>query len=81
MALKGITFGLKPGTVFGLLGTNGAGKSTTFKIMCGAISKSSGEVQFYHYQMPSDFLKLRKYIGYCPQTDPIFPNLTVLEHL
>lgn len=48
-ALKGISFGLSSGTVFGLLGTNGAGKSTTFKIMTGETNKTSGTVEYLDY--------------------------------
>lgn len=80
-ALKGISFGLTPGTVFGLLGTNGAGKSTTFKIMTGEINQTNGTVNYFKYEMPIDFLKLRKFLGYCPQSDPIFEKMTVIEHL
>ena len=80
-AIKGISFTMKPGTIFGLLGTNGAGKTSTFKILTGDIFPTSGNAYIKSKKMPHNILQIRKYLGYCPQFDTILDNLTAKEHL
>jgi ABC-type multidrug transport system ATPase subunit len=60
---------------------NGAGKSTTFKMITGEISITSGDVYVGGYSVSTNLEKVHKNIGYCPQTDAIFPLLTAYEHL
>ena len=81
LAVKKINFSVKKGTIFGLLGTNGAGKSTTFKILTGEVYPSFGEAIIMGLKMPTNLHKIRHLIGYCPQSNALFENLTVLEHL
>ena len=81
VAVKGITFGVEPGTVFGLLGTNGAGKSSTFKVLTGDTYPSSGDAYIMNKRMPDHMTSIRHLVGYCPQFDTIIPNLTAQEHL
>ena len=81
MAVKGISFGITPGTVFGLLGTNGAGKTSTFKMLTGDVFPSSGFAEVMGYRMPESLSKIRHLIGYCPQFDSILDKLTSEEHL
>ena len=64
-----------------MLGTNGAGKSTTFKALTNVVQPSSGEVLINNQDIGPNFDKLRKEIGYCPQEDALFPGLSVEEHL
>lgn len=68
-AVKNVSFHVKDGECFGLLGANGAGKSTIFAILCGEILQTSG------------YVKMRKErgISYCPQTNALDPLLTVTE--
>lgn len=80
-AVKGITFGVEPGTVFGLLGTNGAGKSSTFKILTGDVYPTSGSAYIMQKKMPENLTSIRHLVGYCPQFDTIIQNLTTQEHL
>lgn len=68
-AVKGVSFYVKDGECFGLLGTNGAGKSTIFGILSGQILPTSG-----HVKMRTD-----TGISYCPQTNALDPLLTVTE--
>ncbi len=65
----------------GFLGTNGAGKSTTFKVLTGEEFPTRGNVMIKNQGMPENIMKIRKYLGYCPQTDPILKKLTAYEHL
>jgi ATP-binding cassette subfamily A (ABC1) protein 3 len=80
-AIKGISFGVQKGMVFSLLGTNGAGKTSTFKILTGDVSASSGDATIMDYAMPKNLNEIRNLVGYCPQFDSILDNLTALEHL
>uniref|UniRef100_A0A674K9F4 ABC transporter domain-containing protein n=1 Tax=Terrapene triunguis TaxID=2587831 RepID=A0A674K9F4_9SAUR len=69
-ATKNISFCVKKGEVFGLLGPNGAGKSTTINMITGETTLTAGQVE-----SPTGFL------GHCPQENPLWPNLTVQQHL
>lgn len=68
-ALKNVSFDLNAGECFGLLGANGAGKSTIFSILSGQLYQTSGSVEFFD----------RKGISYCPQSNALDPLLTVQE--
>lgn len=72
---------IKTGTICGYLGKNGAGKSTTIKIIMGILTPDDGEIHFQNekinYQTPTH----KKYIGYCPDYPAVFEKLSVLEHL
>ena len=65
-AVKNLSFGLDRGECFALLGVNGAGKSTTFKVLMNEISSSSGLVTIGSYDVRTDSEKTKKMIGYCP---------------
>jgi ABC-type multidrug transport system ATPase subunit len=78
-AVRGISFGLKSGERFGLLGVNGAGKSTTLNILTGDIPPSSGQAFIAGYSLLDESTK--RYIGYCPQTDPLLDLLNAYETL
>uniref|UniRef100_A0A1B0AMS1 ABC transporter domain-containing protein n=1 Tax=Glossina palpalis gambiensis TaxID=67801 RepID=A0A1B0AMS1_9MUSC len=67
-AISNITFSVKAGECFGLLGKNGAGKSTIFKILSGQLQPNVGHVEYYHPE-----------ISYCPQTNTLDSLLTVRE--
>ena len=81
MAVQNISFGVDYGECFALLGANGAGKSTTFKALTRDILPTTGEITINGFNVQKQFDDIRKTIGYCPQYDPIFPTLTVLETL
>jgi ATP-binding cassette subfamily A (ABC1) protein 3 len=82
-AVKDVSFGISFGECFALLGINGAGKTTTFKALTGDVDPTSGEVHIggYDVQNRIQYSSVRKLIGYCPQFDALFTNLTVKEHL
>jgi len=78
-AVRGVSVALQSGERFGLLGVNGAGKSTTLNILTGDISPSSGMAFIAGYPLSDDSTK--QYIGYCPQTDPLLDLLNAYETL
>jgi len=80
-AVENLTFGLSKGECFGLLGVNGAGKSTTFKILTAEEEPTAGSIKIQGMDMNKDFQKCRKLIGYCPQYNAIFETLTVEENI
>ena len=80
-AVQNISFGLDYGECFGLLGVNGAGKSTTFKSLTRDIVPTTGDITIQGFDVQKEFTSARKLIGYCPQHDAIFPLMTVEEHL
>ncbi|XP_055983410.1 ATP-binding cassette sub-family A member 9 [Sorex fumeus] len=77
VAIRNVSFCVKKGEVVGLLGHNGAGKSTTIKMITGATKPTAGQVilKGSSGETPLEFL------GYCPQENVLWPNLTVKEHL
>ena len=80
-ALKDISFNLDPGKVYGLLGANGAGKSTTMNILTGYLGASSGTIQVEGYDISEEPEKARRCIGYLPEIPPLYEEMTVQEYL
>ena len=79
MAVNKISFGLDYGECFALLGVNGAGKSTTFKALTRDVLLTAGEITINGFNVKTQFQNVRKLVGYCPEYNAIFPNMTVIE--
>ncbi|EGD73260.1 ABCA2 protein [Salpingoeca rosetta] len=69
------------GQVTSLLGSNGAGKSTTLSILCGLFPQTSGLVRVHGYDTRVDMDAARKHLGVCLQYNALFDSLTVREHV
>ena len=80
-ALKDVSFELEPGCVTGYIGINGAGKSTTMKILCGMLDFDDGEVRIGDYGLPDDALKVKEITGFVPESPELFNSLIVSEFL
>ncbi|CEF67910.1 ATP-binding cassette sub-family A member 2 [Strongyloides ratti] len=80
-AVDGVSFSVKKGNTTVLLGHNGAGKSTTFSMLTGITAPTYGEIKLFGKHLYENLDEFRKNIGYCPQDNPIFNNLTVGEQL
>ncbi len=76
-ALKGITFAVSPGEIFGLIGPDGAGKTTTFQILAGVMQATAGEVRV----LGTDPRLARLNLGYVTQKFSLYPDLSILENL
>jgi ABC-2 type transport system ATP-binding protein len=80
-AVKGVSFNVQRGEIFGLLGANGAGKSTTFRMLCGLLPVSAGEVQVAGLNLRHAAARARGRLGYMAQRFSLYVNLTVLQNL
>jgi len=80
-ALGGVSFELQEGEIVGLLGLNGAGKSTTLKILAGVLQPSSGQVAFGGVSLFDAPLQVRSKIGYLPENPPLYLDMTVTDFL
>ena len=76
-AVSGLTFTVHPGEIFGLIGPDGAGKTSTFNILAGVMEATSGKVSILG-QIPR---AARLHLGYLTQTFSLYPDLTLLENL
>ena len=80
-AVKSISFDLNDGQVVGFLGANGAGKSTTLKIMTGYISPTSGNVFVNDLNIQENTSEIQKEIGYLPELNPLYTEMRVHDYL
>lgn len=80
-AVKGISFSARRGEIFGLLGANGAGKSTTFRMLCGLLPASGGNLQVAGVDLRRAAARARARIGYMAQRFSLYGHLSVLENL
>ena len=80
-AVKSISFDLNDGQVVGFLGANGAGKSTTLKIMTGYISPTAGNVYYNDHNIQENTSEIQKDIGYLPELNPLYSEMRVYDYL
>ncbi len=80
-AIRDVNIEIAPTGIVGLLGSNGAGKSTTMNILCGALNQTEGEVYINGINMREHPRLAKKEIGFLPQNPPIYMDLTVDEYL
>lgn len=80
-AIRDINFSIASNGVFGLLGSNGAGKSTTMNIICNVLTQTDGKVFLNGIDLRKDTIDAKKNLGFLPQTAPLHPELTVDDYL
>ncbi|KAA5806619.1 ATP-binding cassette domain-containing protein [Thermoanaerobacterium thermosaccharolyticum] len=80
-AVDSLNLEVYKGDIFGFLGPNGSGKTTTVKIITGILKPDSGKVLINGYDILKDPLKAKKEIGYVPDDPEIFNKLTGFEYL
>jgi len=81
VAVNDLTFGVAKGACFGFLGVNGAGKTSTIKILTGDFLPTEGTASLADKDIIRNQSEIRRNIGYCPQFDALLEHLTVQEHL
>ena len=80
-AIRDINFSIEKTGILGLLGSNGAGKSTTMNIICGVLNQTEGDVFINGIDLRKNPVEAKKHIGFLPQKPPLHPDLTVDEYL
>ncbi|MGH3445146.1 MAG: ABC transporter ATP-binding protein [Nocardioidaceae bacterium] len=80
-AVRGIDFTVPAGTGVALLGRNGAGKSTTMRVLAGVVPPSDGEVLVAGLDVAKQTLAVKRVTGYCPDVGGLVPRATPWEHL
>jgi len=80
-AVHDLSLRVNEGEIYGLVGPDGAGKTTTMLLLCGALLPTSGEIYIGGFQMSKEPEKGREQIGYLPQRFSLYEELTVLENL
>ena len=80
-AIRDINIEITRNGIYGLLGSNGAGKSTTMNIICGVLKQTEGEVYSKGINLRENPVEAKKHLGFLPQKPPLHMDLTVEEYL
>src|SRR5205814_10727769 len=81
MAVNDVTFTVEKGEIVGLLGNNGAGKTTIMRILTTYLPATSGVARVDGFDVMMDSMEVRKRIGYLPESIPLYPEMRVEEYL
>jgi ABC-2 type transport system ATP-binding protein len=81
LAVRGISFRVETGKIWGLLGPNAAGKTTTMRILTGYIPATDGKAVVAGYDVFEQPNQVKKAIGYLPEVPPLYPDMTVSAYL
>lgn len=80
-AIQNLSLSVSPGEIVGLLGANGAGKSTTINMLLGFLTPDSGKVQINEMDASKNPKEVRKLVGYIPENVNLYPYLSGIENL
>ena len=80
-AVDGLNLKVKAGEMVGLVGPDGAGKTTAMRLLCGALAPTAGRVRVAGYEIPQQVEHARQHIGYLAQRFSLYGDLTVTENL
>lgn len=80
-AVDDISFEVRDGEILGFLGPNGAGKSTTLRVMTSYLTPTAGNIHINDMNVLDNPLNIRKVIGYLPENNPLYPEMTVYDFL
>lgn len=80
-AVKDVNFEISNHGVVGLVGSNGAGKSTTMNIICGVLNQTEGDIYIKGVNLREDPVEAKKHVGFLPQRPPVYGDLNVEEYL
>ncbi|MBN2013021.1 ABC transporter ATP-binding protein [candidate division KSB1 bacterium] len=80
-AVDNIDLTINTGELFGLIGPDGAGKTTVMRILCGLLSNDSGQCRIFDYDVNTQIDPIHDMIGYMPQRFSLYPDLSIAENL
>jgi len=80
-AVDGVSLHIQPGEIYGLVGSDGAGKTTTMRLLVGALRPDEGEIHVCGYDVSKQVEQARSQIGYLSQRFSLYEDLTVLENI
>ena len=80
-ALANVSFSVEKGEIVGLVGRNGAGKSTTMNIITGYLAPDSGSVEINGFDIMKDPVRAKENLGYMPEFPPLYPDMSVEKYL
>ena len=80
-ALSDVSFDFSAGLLHGLIGSDGAGKTTAMRLLAGLLRPTAGEIKYFRDGAPAPFSELRPGMAYMPQQASLYPDLSVEEHL
>lgn len=80
-AVKDVNFEISNHGVVGLVGSNGAGKSTTMNIICGVLNQTEGDIYIKGISLRDNPVEAKKHVGFLPQRPPVYGDLNVEEYL
>jgi len=81
VAVNSISFNVNKNTIFGILGPNGSGKTTTLRMLTTILPPTSGEITINRLKFEDKGQEIRYHIGYVPQKDALYDNLTIRENV
>lgn len=81
LAVDGVSFTVEKGEIIGLLGHNGAGKTTIMKMLSGYLEPNDGEVKLNGIALNENSKAIQKQLGYLPESLPVYPEMTVADYL
>lgn len=80
-AVRGLSIDVPVGTIYGFLGPNGSGKTTTIRMLCGLLTPDAGEGSCLGHDLLTETAKIKRDVGYMPQRFGLYEDLTVRENL
>src|SRR5271168_4967393 len=81
LAVHDVSFQVEKNEIVGLLGNNGAGKTTIMRILTTFLSATSGVARVAGFDVMNDSMEVRRRIGYLPESIPLYPEMRVEEYL
>lgn len=81
IAVDDVSFTIEPGEIVGLLGHNGAGKTTIMKMLTGYIEPSAGEVRIGGRLVENEAEAVQAELGYLPENLPVYPEMSIIDYL
>ena len=81
LAVEDVSFSIRQGEIVGLLGHNGAGKTTIMKMLSGYMEPDAGRITVDGHDLATDAKQAQRNLGYLPENLPVYPEMTVAEYL